>query len=138
MTDNKSGWVGLALFASVMLLVIGAVNVIEGIAALVSHEYVVLAEGGLYIINLTAWGWTLLIFGIIMLVAGVGLLQGRDWARIAAIVIVGIHAVVQVLWIGAYPVWSILMLALDTVVLYALTAHWADVKRAAAPDRDPT
>jgi hypothetical protein len=133
---GKSGWAGLVFFAAVLLLVTGAVNVIEGIAALASHQNVVLVEGGLYLLNLTAWGWTLLIFGIIMLIVGIGLFMGQQWARITAIVLVGLHAVAQVLWIGAYPVWSIVMLALDVVVLYALTAHWTDAKRAVAADRD--
>jgi hypothetical protein len=133
---SKSGWAGLVFFAGVLLIVTGAVNVIEGIAALVSHQSVVLVEGGLYLLNLTAWGWTLLIFGIIMLVVGIGLFTGQQWARITAIVIVGLHAIAQVLWIGAYPIWSIVMLALDVVVLYALTAHWTDAKQAIASNRD--
>jgi hypothetical protein len=130
MNGKSSGWIGLVLFASVMLLVAGAVNFIEGIAALVSDREVVLSEDGIYLLNVTAWGWTLLIFGLIMLAVGIGLLQGQSWARVAGIVIVGLHAAAQVLWIGAYPVWSILMIALDTVILFALTAHWADVRRA--------
>jgi len=133
---SKSGWAGLVFFAGVLLIVTGAVNVIEGIAALVSHQSVVLVEGGLYLLNLTAWGWTLLIFGIVMLVVGIGLFTGQQWARITAIVIVGLHAIAQVLWIGAYPIWSIVMLALDVVVLYALTAHWTDAKQAIASNRD--
>jgi len=133
---GKSAWAGFVLFASVMLLVTGAVNFIEGIAALVSDRNVVLSDDGLYLLNVTAWGWALLIFGIVMMIVGVGLLQGQGWARVAAIILVGVHAASQVLWIGAYPIWAILMIALDTVILFALTAHWVEYRGAAAYDRD--
>jgi hypothetical protein len=132
----KSGWAGLVFFASVLLLVSGAINLIQGIAALVSDRNVVLLEGGLYLVDVTGWGWTLLIFGVVMLAVGIGLFQGQGWARVAAIVLVGVHAVAQVFWLGAYPVWSILMIVLDVVILFALTVHWADVRRAVAADRD--
>ena len=59
---------------------------------------------------------------------GLGLLAAQTWARITAIVIVIVHAIIQIAWLGAYPVWSLLMIALDTVVLYALTAGWSDVR----------
>jgi hypothetical protein len=134
--NGKSGWAGLVFFASVLLLVTGAVNLIEGIAALVSDRDVILAEDGLFLLNVPAWGWTLLIFGLVMLAVGAGLFQGQGWARVAAIVLVGIHAVAQVFWLGAYPLWSILMIVLDVVILFALTAHWTDVRRAVAADRD--
>ena len=134
--SGKSGWAGLVFFAGILLLVTGAINVIQGIAALASDRNVVLVEDGLYLLNVTAWGWTILIFGLVMLLAGVGLFMGQQWARITAILIVGLNAVAQVLWIGAYPVWSIVMLALDVLILFALTTHWSDVKRTVASDRD--
>jgi hypothetical protein len=59
----------------------------------------------------------------------------QTWARVIAIIIVGVHAIIQVAWMGAYPAWSLLMLALDIVVLFALTARWG---RAAEPMRDLT
>jgi hypothetical protein len=73
----------------------------------------------------TGWGWTLLIFGALMVAAGIGLFSGQTWARITAIVLVAVHAIVQLGWLGAYPVWSLLMIALDTVVIFALTARWS-------------
>jgi hypothetical protein len=63
-----------------------------------------------------------------MLAVGAGLLAAQTWARITAIVLVSLHAVIQVFWIGAYPVWSLLMLALDILVLFALTARWHEVR----------
>jgi len=121
---NRAAWAGWIVFAGVMLLVTGAINIIEGIVALVRHTQVVVTADRLYLVNLTTWGWTLLIFGVVLGGVGFGLLLGQTWARILAIAVVCLHAIAQVLWIGAYPIWSLMMLGLDTVVLFALTARW--------------
>lgn len=120
--------VGFVVFAGTMLLVIGGVNVFEGLIALFDDERLVVTRENLVLVDLTGWGWVLLISGLIMIAAGLGLLAAQTWARITAIVIVGVHAIIQIAWLGAYPVWSLLMIALDTVLLYALTAGWSDAR----------
>ncbi|MFG2043588.1 hypothetical protein [Dactylosporangium sp. NPDC048998] len=132
---GKTAWAGLVLFAGAMLIVVGAVNVIEGIVALANARHVVVTEDTLYFFNISGWGWTVLVLGVLLLAVGIGVLTAQTWARVAAIVVVAVHAVVQVLWIAAYPVWSILMLALDTVILYALTARWEEVRRITGAER---
>jgi hypothetical protein len=128
--DRGTAWTGWIIFAATMLAIIGTLNVFQGIIALFDDRRVILLPQQLVIVDITGWGWTLLISGALMAVAGVGLLTAQTWARIAAIVLVGLHAVIQVAWLGAYPVWSLLMIALDTVVLYALTARWSGVREA--------
>ncbi|QUQ66213.1 DUF7144 family membrane protein [Kutzneria sp. CA-103260] len=128
MVLNKTTWAGWVFFAGVMLLVTGVLNVVEGFIALSQSTRVVMVEDKLYMIDISGWGWALVIFGAVMLASGLGLFAASSAARIAAIVIVGVHAAVQVFWLGAYPVWSMLMIALDTVVLYALTVRWQEVR----------
>ncbi|WP_052395020.1 hypothetical protein [Kutzneria sp. 744] len=128
MVVNKMVWVGSVVFASAMLVVIGGINVVEGLVALGQRGRVVVVEDKFYLVDLTGWGWGLLISGGVLILTGLGLLAAKSAARVAAIVIVGVHAVAQVFWIGAYPIWSLLMIALDTVVLYALTVRWTDVR----------
>ena len=128
MVLNRTMWAGWVFFAGVMLLVTGVLNVVEGLVALSQHTRVVMVEDKLYMIDLGGWGWALVVFGAVMLASGLGLFAVSSAARIAAIVIVGVHAAVQVFWLGAYPVWSLLMIALDTVVLYALTVRWQEVR----------
>jgi len=111
-----------------MLLVIGLINVFEGIIALADDKRLAWTPTNLVVVDVTGWGWTLLIAGLLMMAAGAGLLMAQTWARITAIVILAVHIVIQIAWLGAYPVWSLLMIALDTVVLFALTARWSDVK----------
>lgn len=130
MTAQRGGaaMAGFVVFAGVMLVITGLVNVFQGLVALFDDERLVITPENLIWVDVTGWGWFLLIFGLILLAVGGGLLLGQTWARITGIVVVGLHAVLQVLSLGAYPVWSLLMLALDVVVLYALTARWSDVR----------
>lgn len=120
---------GFVVFAGAMLMVTGLVNVFEGFIALFSDKRLVITREHLIIVGVTGWGWTILIFGILLIAVGIGLLTAQTWARIGAIVLVCLHAVTQVAWLGAYPVWSLLMITLDVVVLFALTARWTDVRR---------
>ncbi len=131
---TKGGaWAGWVVFAGALLLMIGVFNVIEGLVAIFYDKRVLVTAERLIAVDLTGWGWTLLIFGLVMVVTGIGLLAAQTWARITAIVLVSLHAVVQVAWLGAYPIWSVLMVALDTVLLYALTVRWAQARA----DLDP-
>src|SRR5437867_6212444 len=128
MTTDRNGsgtaWAGWVLFAGAMLVMIGALNVLEGIFALIWDERLVVTPARLVIVDITGWGWALLVSGAIFIVAGLGLLAGQTWARVTGIVIVILHALAQIAWLSAYPVWSVLMIVLDVVVLYALTARW--------------
>jgi len=123
-----SAMAGFVVFAGAMLMVTGLLNVFEGLVALFSDDRLVMTPNKLVVVDTTGWGWTLLIFGLLLMAVGGGLLTAQTWARITAILVVCLHAVVQILWLGAYPVWSLLMIALDIVVLFALTARWADVR----------
>jgi hypothetical protein len=125
---ESSAWAGWVLFAGTMLLVTGLINVIEGIIALADDKRLAWTPTNLVVVDVTGWGWTLLIAGLLMLGTGAGLLMTQTWARITAIVLVSLHAVIQVAGLGAYPVWSLLMIALDTVVLFALTARWGEAR----------
>ncbi|HKN98907.1 MAG TPA: hypothetical protein VJX10_17440 [Pseudonocardiaceae bacterium] len=122
-------WSGWVLFAAVLMMITGAINVIEGVVALVFRQRTIVIQNQLYVVNMNGWALTLIVFGGVLVAVGLGLLSARSWARWTAIVLVAIHAVFQVGWLAAYPLWSLLMLALDVVVLYALAARWTDTRR---------
>jgi hypothetical protein len=128
--QRGSAWSGWIAFAALMLMIVGVVNILEGIVAIIYRQRTVLVADRLYVINLTGWGILVLAFGVVLACAGLGVLSGRTWARVAAIVLIALHAVVQVGWLAAYPLWSLLMLGLDIVVLYALTAGWQEITAA--------
>jgi hypothetical protein len=135
-TTYGGAWVGWVVFAAVTMVMIGVLNIIEGIVALVDNQRLVVAPDRLYVVNLRGWGWTVLISGVILLITGLGLFTANTAARIAAIVVVTLHAITQVGWLGAYPVWSVLMIVLDIVVLFALTARWSSVRGGLDPYSD--
>jgi hypothetical protein len=113
---------GLLIFATVLLLVIGFWNLIQGISAIArSHVYVANAH---YVFgDLRSWGWVTLIFAILLLVAGIGVLIGNQMARWFAVAMLGLNAIEQMFFIPAYPFWSLTIIAMDVVALYGLCAY---------------
>jgi hypothetical protein len=126
MTKSRTVWFGWVTFAAVMLVVLGLLNVLEGLVALLQNQVAFIDGDSLVVVNLTGWGILMLAFGGLLLAAGIGLLARNVVARVAAIVIVALHMLIQVGSLGAYPVWSLLMITLSVVVLFALTVHWSD------------
>ncbi len=126
--DRSAAWGGWVAFAGVLMIIEGALNLGQGLVALIWDERTAVVANRLVVVDVTGYGWTLLLSGVVLCVVGAGLLGGRTWARITGIIIVGLHALTQIAWLGAYPVWSLLMLALDTFIIFALTAKWSDAK----------
>jgi hypothetical protein len=128
-TDATTGWVGWIVFAGVMMLILGIFHAIEGLVALFQESYYLVAANGLTVhVDYTAWGWTHLIFGIIVIVAGAALLVGQTWARVVAVALAVISAVVNIGFLAAYPVWSAIMIAVDILVIWALTVHGGEMR----------
>jgi hypothetical protein len=120
---EPTGWVGLVFFAGIMLLVIGCFNVIYGIVALVNDEWVLLTRQGALGFDITTWGWITLIMGVIEIFAGLAVLGGRTWGRLVGIVVAFASMLHQFAMMPVYPIWSLLIVALDVFVIYALAAH---------------
>lgn len=127
--DSWSGWI---VFAGFVLVIVGVMDVLQGLAAIIQDEYVVATAKGLAVFDVTTWGWLTLLWGVLLVLAGFGLLGGAGWARWLAIIGVAVNAVQQIAFLAnypqAYPLWNILIVALNILVLYALTAHWQGFK----------
>jgi hypothetical protein len=120
------GWIA---FAGVLLFMLGGFHVIAGIVALVKDDYFLVSSSGLVIdVDYTAWGWTHVIAGAIVLMSGIGVLAGQMWARVVGTVVALLSAVVNMVFLPAYPIWSLLMIALAVVVVMALTVHGSEIK----------
>ena len=113
---------GLVLFASVLLLVLGCFNLIDGIAA-VARSHVFIANAHFVFSDLRFWGWITLILGAVQLVAAVGVLAGSQLARWFAVAVVGLNAIDQMFFIPAYPFWSLTIIAVDVVALWGLCVY---------------
>jgi hypothetical protein len=113
---------GLVLFAGVLLLVSGFWNLIYGIAA-IANSHVFVANAHYVFGNLRAWGWVTLIFAILLLIAGGGIMVGNQMARWFGVVVLGLNLIEQMFSIPSYPFWSLTIIALDIVALYGLCAY---------------
>jgi len=133
-SKSMAGWIG---FAGIVMLVIGAIDFMQGLIALFEDEYFVVTQSGYLVVDLTAWGWIMLIWGVLLVLAGLGLLAGQAWARWFAIVVVSVNFITQLGFLGnsQYPLWSLTVIALNIIVLYALTARWSESTDDLAPAR---
>jgi len=133
---SQDAWSGWIAFAGFVILIVGALDILQGFVGILEDEYVVATARGLAIIDVTAWGWMTLLWGGLLVLAGLGLLGGAGWARWLAIIGVSVNAVQQIAFMAnypqAYPLWNILIVTLNIVVLYALTARWQGFKDSVA------
>lgn len=120
---QPSGW---AIFAGVILVIVGSLDALWGLAAILNDQVVVVGGHGAIVADLTTWGWVHLILGSIMALTGLGLFAGSSGARWAAIFFVAVNAIAQIVWFPAAPLWAFLIILLDVAIIYQLTARWAD------------
>lgn len=121
---NPGGWYGMIVFAGTIMLMLGAFHAIAGFVALFEDEYFFVGKDGLVVTaDYTAWGWTHIIFGAIIAAAGAALFTGALWSRIVAVVVALLSSIVNLAFLSAYPLWSGIMIALDVLVIYAVTVH---------------
>jgi hypothetical protein len=111
---------GVSAFAGVMLLTVALFQVMEGIAAIAKDEIYVTGVDYVYKFDATAWGWGHLIIGLIAIATGVGLLMGQTWASITGIAIAFVSALSYFAYVPYYPLWSIIIIAFDVFVIWAL------------------
>ena len=119
-----TGWVGWITFAAVMLAISGGLNFFYGLIAAINDEWVVFGNRADVYLDVSAWGWIHMILGIVMILTALGLFAGQGWARWVGIFFVMINAFGQVAWMSTYPIWSILIITLDIIIIYQLTARW--------------
>ncbi|WP_199514238.1 DUF7144 family membrane protein [Nucisporomicrobium flavum] len=126
--SEATAWVGFVLLGGVMLVMLGAVHAGTGLVALFHPEALVSRRADqLLPVSLTALAWFHIVLGGVAMVAGVGLVRGRAWARIAAVLLGGVAALVNFAFIGLYPLWSVTAIAMAVVVIYAVAAHGGEV-----------
>jgi len=116
-----SGWIA---FAGVMMIILGSLDAFWGLAGILNDEIVIVGGRGSLIFDITTWGWIHLILGSLVALTGLGLLTGNTAARVAGIFFVSVNAIAQIVWFPAAPLWAMLMIILDTIILYQLMVGW--------------
>jgi hypothetical protein len=126
-TPPSDAAVGLTVFAAVMMIMVGAFQAIQGVVALFNDTFYVVGQKWTFSFDITTWGWIQLLVGILLVGAGFFLFRGAVWARVVGVCVVAISAVLNFMWLPYYPLWGILVIALDVFVIWALTAHGRDI-----------
>jgi hypothetical protein len=122
MSPAKRGWaVGLTATAALLLILAGAFQFFQGLAAVIKGSVFVASQETIYKFNVSTWGWIHLVIGVVVVLTGFALLAGATWARVLGIVLAILAAVANFLWIPYQPIWAILVIILDVAVIWALT-----------------
>jgi hypothetical protein len=130
MDDRPSGWaVGFTVFAGVMMIMMGILHALWGLAAIIEDEFFVATRNYLYNVDVTGWGWVHLIAGAIVILAGFWVFTGAVWARIVGVILAVLSAIANFLTIPYFPVWSLVIIAVDIVAIWALTVRGRDITR---------
>ena len=127
-------WTGWIAFAGWIMILIGGLDFFEGLIAVIRDKYYVLTPSQVIVFDVTTWGWITMIWGVVLVLAGLALLSGASWARWFTIVVVSLNFIDQLGFAGSsqYPLWALTVLALNILVLYALIVRWDDSAMARA------
>jgi hypothetical protein len=126
-SNRPTGWVGWGYFAGFMMMLLGVFEGIAGLAAIFKDNFYVVAKDQLLVFNFKTWGWISLILGIVIFMAGLELLRGAMWARILAVFLASLSFIANLSFVQAYPIWSITMMVIDVLIIYAITVHGGEL-----------
>ena len=130
-TTHTTGWVGWGRFAGVVILISGAFSVLQALTALIGPStYYAVTDGALLVFDVTGWGWWNLIIGALLILTAIALFAGQTWARIVAIILAILSAIGQLMLVPAQPWWALIVIAIDILVIYALTVHGEELRSA--------
>ncbi len=123
-SKDRSGESGWAAFAGFAMFIVGSLDALWGLGGILNDNIVVVGGEGAIIADITTWGWVHLILGSAVALTGVGLLVGSGVARVAAVFLLTVSAISQIVWFPAAPLWAFLIIILDVTIIYQLTARW--------------
>jgi hypothetical protein len=126
-TRASGGPTGWAVFAGMILIMLGFLNFFWGLAGILEDENLSVGGDGVLFLDFTAWGWASLIIGAIQVVVGLGLFVAVEWARWAGVVFATLGAIGQIGIVTAFPIWSLIVILLSVLVIYNLTARWQEL-----------
>ena len=128
MSQERSGAaVGWTKFAGIMMILIGLFHALAGLSGVLKDDVYAVLPNYVLKFDVTTWGWIHLIGGIVVVLAGLSVWNGAVWARTVGVIIAAASALVSFAWIPLYPIWSIVLIAIDVTVIWALTVHGRDI-----------
>jgi hypothetical protein len=128
-SPDPTAWTGWVVFASFMMIMLGFFQAIEGLVAIFDDGFYHVSERGLVVhVNYNVWGWVHLLLGALVLISGIGVLAGNVAARAVGVILAGLSALLNLVFIAAYPFWSVIIITVDVLVIYALTVHGRELR----------
>lgn len=126
-----SGWaIGWSIFAGSILIMVGIFQLIAGLVAIFNNSFYLAVNHWVFQFDTTAWGWIHLILGIVLALSGVGIFTGNLAARTVGVIVAILSSIAAFMWLPYYPLWALVIIALDVAVVWALTAHGRDLRTA--------
>lgn len=126
---EPSQWaIGFTAFAGFMLVLIGFYHAFIGLAGILEDQFYVVSQDYIFRFDVTTWGWIHLVAGVVVILAGFGVFSGAVWARTIGVIVALLSGLANFLFLPYYPMWSILVIAIDVAVIWALTAHGRDIR----------
>lgn len=110
------------------MILSGVLQTIAGLTALLNSDWLLVTQQNLLVFNFTTWGWVHLLAGLIILVAGFSVMHGATWARAVGVVLATFSFIANMAYVNTYPIWSIVVMVVDVLVIYALTVHGSEVR----------
>ena len=125
---SMAGWIG---FAGILMVLLGGLSIFQGLIALLKDDYYVVTQSGYLVFDVTGWGWIMLIWGIVLVLVGLALMNGASWARWMSILLVSVNVFGQLGFLGNTndQVWLLITLTFNIIILYALIVRWHDSER---------
>lgn len=120
---TPTAWAGWVFFGAAMLVLIGTMQLVQGLGALFNPDFFVVTDNRVFAFDLTTWGWIHTLIGVAALAGGIGTMAGAGWARIVAVVVTALAMLSSIAFITTFPLWSTFVLIIGGLVIYALTVH---------------
>lgn len=123
-SPTKAAWAeGLTVFAACLLVLVGIFQALQGLAAIINDQRFVVTGNYVYKFDTTQWGWIHLILGLVFIGVSIAMFMGQTWSFIVAMVVAVLSAVAQFMWLPYYPVWAIVIIAMDVAIIWALVTQ---------------
>ena len=126
--NSESAWMGWVGFAAVMLALVGVFHIIEGFVALFKNDIYAVTANGVWLFDYTQWGWIHIFGGLLAFFAAASLAQGKMFGRIVAVLVAMVSVVANMAFVPVYPVWSLMMVTIGVLVIWAVMVHGGELK----------
>jgi hypothetical protein len=122
MENDGVGW---KLFAGIMILIVGTMNVFDGLVGITQVNYITRYTGGQLPVtnNVKTWSWVVLIVGVVLILAGFLIFVGNMFGRVVGIIVASLNALLQLAYLNHNTFWSLTMIFIDILIIYGLAAH---------------